>query len=180
MAAWTGPQTKVIDLAGKLAIPGFIEGHGHFMGVGEAQRSLNLRNARSWDDIVAMVAAAAKTAPPGAWILGRGFHQSKWDNAPQPNVQGFPVQTELSKVSPANPVWLTHASGHASMVNQAALKQAEITAKTPDPAGGQILKDAQGEPTGLLQEKAQGLIAPAYRAIFPSAPQRKRKPTRAR
>ena len=166
MAAWTGPQTKVIDLAGKLAIPGLIEGHGHFMGVGEAQRSLNLRNARSWDDIVAMVAAAAKTAPPGAWILGRGFHQSKWDKAPQPNVQGFPVQTELSKVSPANPVWLTHASGHASMVNQAALKQAEITAKTPDPAGGEILKDAQGEPTGLLQEKAQELFAPAYRAYL--------------
>jgi predicted amidohydrolase YtcJ len=166
MKALTGPQTRVIDLAGKLAVPGLIEGHGHFMGVGQAQMNLNLRNARNWDEIVAMVAEAAKKAPPGTWILGRGFHQSKWDRAPQPNVQGFPVHADLSKVSPNNPVWLTHASGHAGMVNAAAMKQAEITTKTPDPAGGEILKDANGQPTGLLQEKAQGLMAPAYRAYL--------------
>jgi len=161
-----GPKTRTIDLEGKLAIPGFIEGHGHFMGVGEAQMSLNLRTARNWDEIVAMVAAAAKDAKPGTWIMGRGFHQSKWDKAPQPNVQGFPVHEALSKVSPNNPVWLTHASGHASMVNAAALKAAEITAKTPNPAGGEILKDANGEPTGLLNERAQGLLRPAYSAYL--------------
>jgi predicted amidohydrolase YtcJ len=161
-----GPATRVIDLAGKLAIPGFIEGHGHFMAVGEAQMNLNLRTARNWDDIVAMVAAAAKTAPPGAWIMGRGFHQSKWDKPPQPNVQGFPVHAELSKVSPNNPVWLEHASGHASMVNAAALKAAEINANTPNPPGGEIFKDANGEPTGLLNERAQGLLRPAYEAYL--------------
>ncbi len=161
-----GPSTRVIDLGGKLAIPGFIEGHGHFMGVGEAQISLNLRTARNWDDIVAMVAEAAKSAKPGAWIMGRGFHQSKWDKVPQPNVQGFPVHEALSKVSPNNPVWLTHASGHASMVNAAALKAAEITAATPNPPGGAILKDAQGQPTGLLNERAQGLLSPAYKAYL--------------
>jgi predicted amidohydrolase YtcJ len=162
----TGRATRVVDLEGKLAIPGFIEGHGHFMAVGEAQMSLNLRTARNWDDIVAMVAAAAKTAPPGAWIMGRGFHQSKWDKPPQPNVQGFPLHAELSKVSPNNPVWLEHASGHASMVNAAALKAAEITAKTPNPPGGEIFKDASGQPTGLLNERAQGLLRPAYEAYL--------------
>jgi predicted amidohydrolase YtcJ len=161
-----GPATRVIDLQGKLAIPGFIEGHGHFMGVGEAQINLKLSTARNWDDLVAMVAAAAKTAQPGAWIMGRGFHQSKWDKAPQPNVQGFPVHSELSKVSPNNPVWLQHASGHASMVNAAALKAAEITARTPNPPGGEILKDANGQPTGLLNERAQGLLRPAYAAYL--------------
>lgn len=166
MQRFTGPNTRVIDLGGKLAVPGLIEGHGHFMGVGESLVALNLRTARNWDEIVAMVAEAARRAPPGTWILGRGFHQSKWDKAPQPNVQGFPVHAELSKVSPSNPVWLTHASGHASMVNAAALKAAEITARTPNPAGGEILKDAQGQPTGLLQEKAQALIGPAYRAYL--------------
>ncbi len=161
-----GPNTRTIDLAGKLAIPGFIEGHGHFMGVGEAQMSLNLRTARNWDEIVAMVAAAAKNAKPGTWIMGRGFHQSKWDRVPQPNVQGFPVHEVLSKVSPNNPVWLTHASGHASMVNAAALKEAEISAGTPNPPGGEILKDPNGQPTGLLNERAQGLLGPAYTAYL--------------
>ncbi len=164
MKALTGPNTRVIDLGGKLAIPGFIEGHGHFMGVGQYKMNLNLRNARNWDEIVAMVADAAKKAPPGAWILGRGWHQSKWDKTPMPNVQGFPVHADLTKVSPNNPVWLTHASGHASMVNAQALKQAEITARTSDPVGGQILKDAERQPTGLLQERAQQLLSPAYRA----------------
>ena len=162
--ALTGPKTRVIDLSGKLAIPGFIEGHGHFMGVGQYRMNLNLRNARNWDEIVAMVAAAAKTTPPGAWILGRGWHQSKWDKTPAPNVQGFPVHADLSKVSPNNPVRLTHASGHASMVNAQALKQAEISGKRSNPAGGEILKDAQGQPTGLLQERAQQLLDPAYNA----------------
>lgn len=161
-----GSKTRVIDLNGQLAVPGLIEGHGHFMGVGQAQMNLKLGNARDWDEIVAMVAAAAKNAPPGTWILGRGFHQSKWDKVPQPNVQGFPVHADLSKVSPNNPVVLTHASGHAAMVNAAAMKQAEITAATPDPKGGEILKDSAGQPTGLLQEKAQGLVQPAYRAYL--------------
>ena len=74
-----------------LAIPGFIEGHGHFTGVGEFRLGLDLREARTWDDIVAQVARAAKQAKPGEWIVGRGWHQSKWDHAPDPNVEGFPL-----------------------------------------------------------------------------------------
>jgi predicted amidohydrolase YtcJ len=158
----TGPATRVIDLHGMLAIPGFIEGHGHFTGVGAFRLSLNLREARRWEDIVGQVQRAARSAPPGAWIIGRGWHQSKWDHAPQPNVEGFPLHQELSAVSPHNPVLLTHASGHASFVNAEAMRVAGITPNTSDPPGGAILKDGSGNPTGLLQERAQELASEAY------------------
>jgi predicted amidohydrolase YtcJ len=152
------PSTTVIDLAGRLAIPGFIEGHGHFTGIGQMKMNLNLRDTKSWDAIVAMVAAAAKEAKPGEWIVGRGWHQEKWDAKPVPNVNGFPVHDALSKVSPNNPVLLTHASGHAIFANAAAMKAAGITRNTPNPDGGEITKDASGNPIGLMNEKAQGLI----------------------
>ena len=152
------PSTKVIDLNGRLAIPGFIEGHGHFMGVGESKLMLNLRDAKNWQQIVAMVAAAAKEAKPGEWIVGRGWHQEKWDVRPTPNVNGFPVNTTLNAASPNNPVFLEHASGHAAFVNDAALKKAGITRDTPNPPGGDITKDASGRPIGLLNERAQGLV----------------------
>lgn len=152
------PTTKVIDLKGRLAIPGFIEGHGHFTGLGESKMMLNLRDAKTWDQIVAMVAAAAKEAKPGEWIVGRGWHQEKWDARPQPNVNGFPVNTSLNAVSPNNPVFLQHASGHAAFVNDAALKRAGITRDTPNPPGGDITKDASGKPIGLLNERAQTLV----------------------
>ena len=152
------PSTKVIDLNGRLAIPGFIEGHGHFMGLGESKMMLNLRDAKNWDQIVAMVAAAAKEAKPGEWIVGRGWHQEKWDARPSPNVNGFPVNTTLNAVSPDNPVFLEHVSGHAAFVNDAALKRAGITRDTPNPPGGDITKDSSGKPIGLLNERAQGLV----------------------
>ena len=152
-----GAGTRVIDLRGRLAIPGFIEGHGHFTAIGQAKGALNLRNAKSWDDIVAMVAAAAKEAAPGEWILGTGWHQEKWEKKPAPDVRGFPVHASLSAASPRNPVLLVHSSGHAVFVNAAALARAGITRTRPDPAGGEILKDAAGNPTGLLNEKAQTL-----------------------
>ncbi len=159
IAKMAGPGTKTIDLGGRLAVPGFIEGHGHFTGIGQFRLSLNLREARNWNDIVDQVARAAQQAKPGDWIVGRGWHQSKWNKAPDPNTDGFPVHDELSKVSPNNPVLLSHASGHASFVNEAAMKAAGITAQTPDPSGGHIMKDASGRPTGLLQERAAGLIS---------------------
>jgi predicted amidohydrolase YtcJ len=156
-AKWTGPRTQVIDLHGQMAIPGFIEGHGHFTGIGEYRMGLDLREAKTWSEIVDQVARAAKTAKPGDWIVGRGWHQSKWTNAPEPNVEGFPLHASLDAASPNNPVLLTHASGHAVFVNGKALELAGITRATANPAGGEILKDAQGNPTGLLRETAQGL-----------------------
>ena len=86
-----GPNTRVIDLQGKLAIPGFIESHGHFSGVGGSQLELNLMNVQSWDEIVKMVADAVARAKPGQWIYGRGWHQEKWTVRPTPNVEGFPT-----------------------------------------------------------------------------------------
>ena len=91
IAAYVGPQTRVVDLRGRLAIPGFIDGHGHFTGVGEARIVLNLTKVKNWDDVVAMVKEAAQKAKPGEWILGRGWHQDKWDRKPQPTVEGFPT-----------------------------------------------------------------------------------------
>ncbi len=158
---YIGAGTKVIDLGGALATPGFIDAHVHFTGVGEAARNLKLSTAKNWDDIVRMVADAAKTARPGEWILGRGWHQEKWSEVPSPNVEGFPLHEALSRVSPNNPVWLTHASGHAGFANALAMKAAEVTKSTPDPAGGKILKDADGNPSGLFNERAQSLIGDA-------------------
>lgn len=152
-----GPGTRVIDLKGRVAIPGFIEGHAHFTSIGEAKTILNLRGARNWEEIVAMVAAAAREAKPGEWIAGGGWHQEKWDHPPQPNVRGFPLEETLSRVSPNNPVLLRHVSGHAVFVNRAALARAGVTRATPDPPGGEILKDSQGNPTGLLNESAEDL-----------------------
>src|SRR3954465_2577251 len=155
---YIGAATDVIDVQGQLVVPGFIEGHGHFSGVGEAELNLKLMPATSWDQIVAMVADAAKTAKPGEWIIGRGWHQEKWTKRPEPNVEGFPTHASLDAVSPNNPVVLTHASGHASFVNAKAMEISDINRTTPNPSGGEILKDAAGNPTGLLRETASGLV----------------------
>jgi predicted amidohydrolase YtcJ len=155
---YVGPATQIIDLQGQLAIPGFTDGHAHFLGVGEAQLNLNLMPTTSWDQIVAIVGEAVKKAKPGEWIVGRGWHQEKWSSRPQPNVEGFPTHASLDAVSPNNPVVLTHASGHASFVNAKAMEVSGITRTTPDPRGGEILKDGTGDPTGLLRETASGLV----------------------
>ena len=156
-----GKSTQVIDLAGKLAIPGFIEGHGHLTGLGSARMSLNLMTVKNWDQVVSMVAESVTRAQPGDWILGRGWHQEKWDKKPAPNVEGFPTHESISKVSPNNPVLLTHASGHAAFANARALALAGIDKNTPNPPGGEILRDTQGGPTGVLRETAAGLVSKA-------------------
>ena len=161
IAAYIGDSTEVIDLEGRLAVPGFVESHGHFMSLGRAQMILDLTQVTSWDEIVAMVGEAAREAEPGEWIAGRGWHQEKWDSAPMPNVDGVPLHDELSAVSPDNPVNLTHASGHASFANARAMELAGIGADTPDPAGGTIVRDENGEATGLMRETAQRLIGAA-------------------
>jgi predicted amidohydrolase YtcJ len=153
-----GPGTETIDLQGQLVIPGFIEGHGHFMGVGRAEMQLKLMNVESWEEIVRMVGEAAKTAKPGQWITGRGWHQEKWTSPPEPAVEGFPVHASLDAVSPNNPVMLTHASGHASFANGMALKLSGVTRDTKDPEGGEIVRDAKGNPTGAMRETASRLI----------------------
>ena len=161
---YIGPSTRVIDLKGALAIPGIIESHGHFQGIGQAKLGLELMATTSWDEIVAMVAEAVKKAKPGEWIVGRGWHQEKWTKRPEPNVEGFPTHASLDRVSPDNPVVLTHASGHATFANAKAMALAGVTTATPNPPGGEMLKDAAGDPTGLFRETASGLLSRAERA----------------
>ena len=153
-----GDSTEVIDLEGKLAIPGFIESHGHYMGLGRAKMILDLTTAKRWDDIVEMVSIATRDTKIDSWISGRGWHQEKWEVPPPGAVEGNPVQAALSAASPNNPVVLTHASGHAAFVNKRAMEIANITRNTPNPPGGEIVKGPDGEPTGLLRETAQRLV----------------------
>src|SRR5690606_23399264 len=127
-------------------------------GIGEKLLNLDLMAVRNWDEIVAMVGAAASDARQDAWIVGRGWHQEKWDGMPERTVDGVPVHESLSAVSPDNPVYLTHASGHASFVNARAMELAGITRNTPDPPGGTIVRDGSGEPTGALRATAQRLV----------------------
>ena len=156
--AWIGPETEVVELEGRFVMPGFIEGHGHFMGLGRAKQILDLSTVRNWEEIVSMVAAAADKAQPGEWIFGRGWHQDKWDSVPDDAVDGVPRNDSLSEASPNNPVLLGHASGHAAFANDAALAEAFIDNDTPDPPGGTIVRTPEGEATGLLRETAQRLL----------------------
>jgi len=153
-----GDGTEIIDLGGALAVPGLIESHGHFTGLGRSKTVLDLTKARSWEDIIALAAGAAAAAKPGEWILGRGWHQDKWDRAPEPNVNGLPVHDALSKATPDNPVLLVHASGHSSLANAKAMGLSQITATTTNPAGGEIVRDASGNAVGAFLESAQSLI----------------------
>lgn len=169
---YIGRATEVIELNGQLAIPGFIESHAHFMGVGQGKTQLNLMDIANWDEAVAMVEFAAKDIPVGQLITGRGWHQEKWNQRPEGAVDGNPTHQSLSAVTPNNPVILTHASGHASFANARAMEMAGITRSTPNPPGGEIVKDASGEPIGLFRETAQGLLRAARQNAAPVDPRR--------
>lgn len=157
-----GPDTEVIDLQGQLAIPGIIDSHAHFLGIGHAQLQLKLMDVANWDEVVEMVATAVAETEPGILIQGRGWHQEKWDRTPQPNVDGLPIHTSLSAVSPDNPVLLRHASGHATFANAKAMEMAGISLSTEPPSGGEIVRDGRGSPIGVFRETASGLLAPAF------------------
>jgi len=156
-------QTKVIDLKGNFAMPGFIEGHGHFSGLGKSLINLNFLKTKNWQEIVNMVAEAAKTAAPGEWIEGRGWHQEKWNEIVERNIHGYPYHDELSAVSPNNPVLLRHASGHGVFANKKAMELGGITAETLSPIGGEIVRDGSGEAIGMFEERAMSLVYAAFR-----------------
>ena len=159
--SFIGSGTEVIDLEGRTAIPGFIEGHAHYMRLGETKLELNLADLSSWDDVVALVASAVAQAEPGQVISGGGWHQEKWSVRPEPNVDGMPFHDALSAVSPDNPVLLGHSSGHATFANARAMEIARVTAATPDPEGGEIVRGPDGSPTGAFRETASRLLRPA-------------------
>ncbi len=148
-------DTAVIDMKGMLAVPGLIDGHGHYMSLGESLKGIDLRHAQTWDEIVDMVAQEVRKAKPGEWIVGRGWHQDKWISPPEPNIDGLPIHHSLSEVSPDNPVLLIHVSGHGAFINAIGLDMAGYYPNTLEPIGGEIVRDKEGNPTGMLRETAQ-------------------------
>ncbi|SEJ64660.1 hypothetical protein SAMN05192553_10732 [Cyclobacterium xiamenense] len=174
-----GPETEQIDLQGNILTPGWIEGHGHFMGLGYNELNLDLSATKSFQEIVARVKEAAERTPAGEWITGRGWHQSKWTESPGKEVAGFPLHQALSEASPDHPVFLYHASGHAGFANARAMELAGLMSlgkeqlpKSEQLEGGEILRDENGNPTGLFNETAMGLIS---RHIPANSPEKDRQ-----
>ena len=155
---YIGESTRVIRLEGRLAVPGLIEGHGHFMRFGESLMQLDLKPAASWEEILEQVEGAVQQASPGEWIVGGGWHQDKWESTPEPNLEGLPLHEGLSRISPENPVLLGHTSGHGAFVNGRALQLAAITRETKNPPGGEIVRGPNGQATGMLREDAARLV----------------------
>ena len=155
-------DTKVIDARKNFVMPGFIEGHGHFSGLGFQLLNLDLLKVKNWDEVIAMVAEKVKTSKKGDWIEGRGWHQEKWNTLPADNVQGYPIHDALSNISPDNPVILFHASGHALFANEKAMQAAGITAESMDVAGGRIVRNKARQVIGVFEENAMDAIKTAY------------------
>lgn len=151
-------STQIVDAAGMTVTPGFIDSHLHLIGLGQSLQMLDLSQANSWEKIESLVVEASLRLPKGTWIEGRGWHQSKWLSSPKGNVDGYPQHSALSVAVPDHPVVLTHASGHASFSNAAAMKLAGVDRNTPDPKGGEVLRDTEGNPIGVFRENAQSLI----------------------
>ena len=148
-----GPYTRVIDAKGGTVVPGLHDAHGHFTGLGALLRRLDLRGTASYAEVLDKVRARVATAKPGEWILGRNWDQNDWPT------KEFPTAEELDKVAPNNPVYLNRVDGHAALVNAAAMKAAGLSAATKDPAGGRIIRNRAGQPTGVLVDRAMGLVS---------------------
>jgi predicted amidohydrolase YtcJ len=150
--ALKGPQTRVLDLGGRTVIPGMVDAHGHVSGLGTALAIVDLTGASSYDEIVARVAAKARTVAPGVWVTGRGWDQNRWADT------RFPSHAKLTAAVPDNPVLLERIDGHANLANRKAMDAAGVTAATKDPAGGRIEHLADGSPSGVFVDNAQGIM----------------------
>lgn len=142
---------REIDLQGRLVTPGFNDAHVHFLRGALALLNVNLTDSKTVTEAQDRITARAKETKPNEWITGRGWDHTLWGGK-------FPTRGDLDKVAPNNPVYLVRVDGHVGWANSAALKLAGITRDTPNPEGGEIEKDATGEPTGILKETAQGLV----------------------
>ncbi|MDP8922155.1 MAG: amidohydrolase [Chloroflexota bacterium] len=147
-----GSGAERIELGGRAALPGFVDAHFHLLGYCHERHRLKLDGLRSVADVVALVREAAGKLSPDAWVLGRGWNRNLWPGA------AFPTRHHLDAVSPDRPVMLLSRDVHAVWANSAALARAGITRDTPDPPGGRIVRDADGEPTGVLLEAAGGAV----------------------
>lgn len=162
--AWQGAATVVTDLKGAFVMPGLIEGHGHFNGLGNSLQVIDLSESRDWAAVVKAVAEKAASTPPGTWITGRGWHQEKWATRVSASVDGYPRHDLLSSAVPDHPVLLQHASGHAVLANANAMEKAGIEASTTAPPGGRIVRDAGGQATGIFEENATVLVERPFEA----------------
>jgi predicted amidohydrolase YtcJ len=134
-------------------VPGLTDSHYHFSGVGFREMNLNLEGTMSLEDFLAKVKARVDKTKPGEWVTGRGWIETFW------KPQAFPTRSDLDKISPNNPVYLTRADGHGAVANSAAFKIANIDKNTENPFGGEIMRDKKsGEPNGMLLDRAQGLV----------------------
>ena len=149
---YIGPDTQVIDLDGATAVPGLTDSHYHLSGVGNRELTLNLEGSSSLEDFLDRVEAAVDLRDPGEWVTGRGWIEAQWPESE------FPTRRDLDRVSPTNPVYLTRADGHSGVANSEAIRMAGVTRATPDPFGGEIMKESGGEPHGMFVDAAQGLI----------------------
>ena len=143
-----GPETEVIELAGRAVTPGLIDAHSHLAGLGAALEQVDLVGTASYEEVVERIAAGAAELPPSAWLRGRGWDQNDWP------VEEFPTHAALSAAVPDHPVWVNRIDGHAALLNARAMAELGIAAATPDPPGGRFLRDAEGRPTGVLIDNA--------------------------
>ena len=150
--AWRGPQTHVIDAGGKLLLPGFNDAHVHFIDGGMQLERIQLTDATSAEEFARRIAERAKRTPQGEWILGGDWDETKW-TPPQ-----LPTKELIDRAAPDLPVFVSRYDGHMGVANSVALRLAGVTAKTPDPPGGTIVRDAQGNPTGAMKDAAMDYI----------------------
>ena len=158
--------TKVVDLGGRFAMPGFNDAHIHLANGGQAKLAVELTGSRTLEEFQQKIRARLRDYRSGEWVTGRGWDHTIWP------VKKFPTRHDLDAVSKDHPMVFTRVDGHVAVANSLALQKAGITRATPNPSGGEIEKDSQGEPTGMLKETAQGLVRRQIPAI--SAEQRRR------
>ncbi len=159
IAAFVGPQTHLIQLDGAVVSPGFNDSHAHLYGLGKSLGQVDLMGTASIAAILELVRQAHAELPPGTWLEGRGWDQNDWA------VQEYPTGAQLDAVTGPRPTVLRRVDGHAAWVNSAGLQAAGITRATPDPSGGEILRDSQGQPTGVLIDNGVELVT----GIMPTA-----------
>jgi predicted amidohydrolase YtcJ len=152
ISQYVGTATKRLDAHGATIIPGLIDSHGHMEALGESLEILDLRSTKSEREIAEIVRKAARNRKPGEWIQGRAWDQNNWAE------KQFPTAEAISAAAPGNPVFLSRVDGHACWVNRKAMEMAGLTAATPDPSGGKIIRDASGAPAGVLIDRAQSLV----------------------
>jgi predicted amidohydrolase YtcJ len=153
--AAAGPDAREVELGPATVVPGLVDAHAHIHGLGRSLTTARLEKAPSVDEVVRRLTQAPASSFQGDWLLGKGWDQNEWPGA------AFPGRAELDARFPTTPVFLTRVDHHAAWVNGEALRRAGISRDTPDPEGGRILKDARGEPTGVLVDNAMDVVAAA-------------------